>query len=87
MSSSIVRLSCSAIGNPHPSVEWFKDGERVVVDNTQKKAAKLVIKDVKLVIKDVVRANGGLYECRAYSGDNMIRWSAFLTVYGKNYCL
>lgn len=60
-------LKCSAMGSPHPQVDWYKDDSRIIVSSRTQineneiDAATL---DSMLVISSVTEADSGTYECR-----------------------
>ena len=60
-------LKCSAIGSPHPQIDWYKDDSRIVVgsgtqiNETEIDDTTLVS---TLVILSVTEADSGTYECR-----------------------
>lgn len=74
------RLPCSAIGGPSlypPRIEWLKDGRPIDV------VPRIVLRSFKVIIRQVREGDAGTYECRASSGNNTIRASAFLTIDGN----
>ena len=55
---SRVTLSCTAAGNPIPSIRWYKDGKAIV-------GPQAIGKD--FVIPEVTPGERGFYQCEAFS--------------------
>ncbi|KAL6470028.1 hypothetical protein MHYP_G00211470 [Metynnis hypsauchen] len=56
-----ITLSCTAFGNPKPSVSWLREGEPLQ-DSTKYK-----VSDGSLTVLSISREDRGAYTCRAYS--------------------
>ncbi|XP_016100877.1 protein turtle homolog B-like [Sinocyclocheilus grahami] len=56
-----ITLSCTAFGNPKPSVSWLREGDPV------QDSSKYKVSDGSLTIVSISREDRGAYTCRAYS--------------------
>ncbi|XP_030638507.1 protein turtle homolog B [Chanos chanos] len=56
-----ITLSCTAFGNPKPSVSWLREGDPL------QDSAKYKVTDGSLTVLSVSREDRGAYTCRAYS--------------------
>ncbi|XP_053504184.1 protein turtle homolog B [Ictalurus furcatus] len=56
-----ITLSCTAFGNPKPTVSWIREGEQLQ-DSTKYK-----VSDGSLKVLSISRQDRGAYTCRAYS--------------------
>ncbi|XP_056587685.1 protein turtle homolog B isoform X2 [Triplophysa dalaica] len=56
-----ITLSCTAFGNPKPSVSWLREGEPI------KDSSKYKVSDGSLTLFSINREDRGAYTCRAYS--------------------
>ncbi|CAJ0570275.1 unnamed protein product, partial [Mesorhabditis spiculigera] len=59
------QLDVTVIGKPEPQVEWFKDGQPVLIDNQHVVSKKDEQGHHSLVIRDVAKADLGTYTCQA----------------------
>ena len=59
---SLARLPCKLLGEPQPSVKWFKDGTAVSYGQN---SSFTVETDGTLVINKVTAGDGGTYTCMA----------------------
>uniref|UniRef100_A0A3Q2I213 receptor protein-tyrosine kinase n=1 Tax=Equus caballus TaxID=9796 RepID=A0A3Q2I213_HORSE len=73
-----IEVSCTASGNPHPQITWFKDNETLVEDSG------IVLKDGNrnLTIRRVRKEDEGLYTCQACSVLGCAKVEAFFIVEG-----
>ncbi|KAL7853908.1 hypothetical protein AOLI_G00207520 [Acnodon oligacanthus] len=56
-----ITLSCTAFGNPKPSVSWLREGESL------QDSIKYKVSDGSLTVLSISREDRGAYTCRAYS--------------------
>ncbi|XP_073791477.1 protein turtle homolog B isoform X17 [Danio rerio] len=56
-----ITLSCTAFGNPKPSVSWLREG------NPVQDSTKYKVSDGSLTLVSISREDRGAYTCRAYS--------------------
>ncbi|XP_026228021.1 protein turtle homolog B [Anabas testudineus] len=56
-----ITLSCTAFGNPKPSVTWLREGNLMVSN------AKYKVSDGSLTVLSITREDRGAYTCRAFS--------------------
>ncbi|XP_067350645.1 protein turtle homolog B-like isoform X3 [Channa argus] len=56
-----ITLTCTAFGNPKPSVSWLRDGNLMV------SSAKYKVSDGSLTVLSITREDRGAYMCRAFS--------------------
>ncbi|KAL5019774.1 hypothetical protein ScPMuIL_002666 [Solemya velum] len=71
---SLALLLCEAVGTPHPSVRWYKDGRALPMADTritQLSTGTLQISDLKI-------PDSGTYTCKATSETGETTWSATL---------
>ena len=81
---SLARLPCKPLGEPQPSVKWFKDGTAVSYGQN---SSYNVEADGTLVITNVTDGDNGTYTCMAqnYLGKTNATASGFLL--GKRNCV
>ncbi|KAG8141445.1 hypothetical protein E2320_007068, partial [Naja naja] len=81
-------LQCHVTGNPLPSIQWLKDGQRIVgsdprmslLDNGTLQVTNLQVRYPSLLDKISNTSDSGLYVCIATSSTGETRWSGFLAV-------
>ncbi|KAF7205648.1 protein turtle homolog B isoform X3 [Nothobranchius furzeri] len=56
-----ITLTCTAFGNPKPSVSWLRDGSLLIT------SAKYKVSDGSLMVLSITREDRGTYMCRAFS--------------------
>ncbi|XP_065819137.1 protein turtle homolog B-like isoform X1 [Labrus bergylta] len=56
-----ITLTCTAYGNPKPSVSWLREGSLMV------SSAKYKVSDGSLTVLSITREDRGAYMCRAFS--------------------
>uniref|UniRef100_A0A3Q1DF57 Immunoglobulin superfamily, member 9Bb n=1 Tax=Amphiprion ocellaris TaxID=80972 RepID=A0A3Q1DF57_AMPOC len=56
-----ITLTCTAFGNPKPSVSWLREGSLMV------SSAKYKVSDGSLTVLSITREDRGAYTCRAFS--------------------
>ena len=61
-----VTLTCSAVGNPTPSISWTKDGSLINAGGDPR--INITEQNTKLRITNVSRADDGQYRCVASNG-------------------
>ena len=61
-----VTLTCSAVGNPTPSISWTKDGSLIKAGGDPR--INITEKNTKLRITNLSRADDGQYRCVASNG-------------------
>lgn len=82
-------LNCKAEGRPSPTVEWYKDGERVETDKEDPRSHRMLLPSGSLFFLRIVhgrrsRLDEGVYTCvaRNYLGEAISR-NASLEVASK----
>lgn len=82
-------LSCRAEGRPSPTVEWYKDGERVETDHEDPRSHRMLLPSGSLFFLRIVhgrrsKPDEGIYVCvaRNYLGEATSR-NASLEVAGE----
>lgn len=55
------KLTCIVNGDPHPIIDWLRQGERITSDSNN----RYVIETDGLLINDVQESDDGQYTCRA----------------------
>lgn len=85
-------LNCKAEGRPIPSIEWYKDGERVETDKDDPRSHRMLLPSGSLFFLRIVhgrrsKPDEGVYTCvaRNYLGEAISR-NASLEVAGKALC-
>ncbi|XP_067326800.1 roundabout homolog 3 isoform X1 [Anolis sagrei] len=73
---STAQLQCHVNGNPLPSIQWLKDGERIVGSDPRIS----LLDNGTLQIMNLQISDSGLYVCIATSSTGETRWSGFLAV-------
>ncbi|KAH0623226.1 hypothetical protein JD844_031302 [Phrynosoma platyrhinos] len=73
---STAQLQCHVTGNPLPSIQWLKDGERIVGSDPRIS----LLDNGMLQITNLQISDSGLYVCIATSSTGETRWSGFLAV-------
>lgn len=71
---SNLQLQCAAKGNPTPSIEWYKNGQKV------KESWNQHGEDWALELKNLQSTDGGQYSCRVANIFGRINASFYLTV-------
>uniref|UniRef100_A0A672SPQ7 Immunoglobulin superfamily member 9B n=1 Tax=Sinocyclocheilus grahami TaxID=75366 RepID=A0A672SPQ7_SINGR len=71
-----ITLSCTAFGNPKPSVSWLREGDPV------QDSSKYKVSDGSLTIVSISREDRGAYTCRAYSEQGEVIHTTRLLVQG-----
>lgn len=77
-----VKMDCSAIGSPRPTVKWYKDG---VIFQGRKGGSRLYISMFTTVvtIRDVVPSDSGLYTCNVSNAYGWINQSYRVDVHER----
>nr|XP_028564626.1 roundabout homolog 3 isoform X3 [Podarcis muralis] len=73
---STAQLQCHVTGNPLPSIQWLKDGQRIVGSDPRVS----LLDNGTLQIMNLQVSDSGLYVCIATSSTGETRWSGFLAV-------
>ncbi|XP_072834939.2 roundabout homolog 3 isoform X2 [Pogona vitticeps] len=73
---STAQLQCQVTGNPLPSIQWLKDGQRIVGSDPRIS----LLDNGTLQITNLQISDSGLYVCIATSSTGETRWSGSLLV-------
>ncbi|XP_066495851.1 roundabout homolog 3 isoform X2 [Tiliqua scincoides] len=73
---SVAQLPCHVTGNPLPSIQWLKDGQRIVGSDPRIS----LLDNGTLQITNLQIPDSGLYVCIATSSTGETTWSGFLAV-------
>ncbi|XP_007433382.1 roundabout homolog 3 [Python bivittatus] len=73
---STALLQCHVTGNPLPSIQWLKDGQRIMGSDPRMS----LLDNGTLQITNLQISDSGLYVCIATSSTGETRWSGFLAV-------
>ncbi|XP_077449050.1 roundabout homolog 3 [Stigmatopora argus] len=73
---STVQLHCHIIGNPIPSIQWEKDGQRILMND----ARISLLENGTFQIANLQETDSGVYTCLAASSSGETSWSGVLTV-------
>lgn len=73
-----ITLSTTIVGNPEPTIEWFKDGKPLTKPKFKKEGNRYTLTIEKTTISDTAK-----YTVRATNSQGTIETSAHLTVEGK----
>lgn len=73
---SAVQLQCQVTGNPFPSIQWLKDGQRIVGSDTRVG----MLDNGTLQITNLQVTDSGSYLCVATSSTGETTWSGYLKV-------
>ena len=71
-------LDCNPIGQPSPSVTWYKDNVQLVPNSRIS-----IDGEDRLVFSSVISADGGSYRCEASNSAGMDSATTTLTVLGR----
>ncbi|KAK5858978.1 hypothetical protein PBY51_003077 [Eleginops maclovinus] len=71
-----ITLTCTAFGNPKPSVGWLREGSLMV------SSAKYKVSDGSLTVLSITREDRGAYTCRAFSPQGEVVHTTRLLVQG-----
>lgn len=74
-SSTTLKLTCKAVGVPHPSIMWYKNGHAV------ENGPGITIENDVLTIERIKKDDEGIYECEAKNDLGAVKSSALVTVY------
>uniref|UniRef100_A0A673X6V4 Roundabout, axon guidance receptor, homolog 3 (Drosophila) n=1 Tax=Salmo trutta TaxID=8032 RepID=A0A673X6V4_SALTR len=72
---STANLQCHVMGNPLPSIQWEKDGQRILGD-----ARVSLMENGMFQITNLQETDSGAYTCVASSSSGETMWSGVLTV-------
>ncbi|XP_061607918.1 roundabout homolog 3 isoform X1 [Phyllopteryx taeniolatus] len=73
---SNAQLHCHIMGNPIPSIQWEKDGQRILVNDGRIS----LMENGTLQIANLQETDSGVYTCLASSSSGETSWSGVLTV-------
>ncbi|XP_018610962.1 roundabout homolog 3 isoform X1 [Scleropages formosus] len=71
-----MHLQCHVMGNPLPSIQWEKDGQRILGNDPRIS----LMENGTLQITDLQETDSGAYTCIASSSSGETSWSGILTV-------
>uniref|UniRef100_A0A8C5GCL1 Roundabout, axon guidance receptor, homolog 3 (Drosophila) n=1 Tax=Gouania willdenowi TaxID=441366 RepID=A0A8C5GCL1_GOUWI len=75
-SGSTAQLHCHILGNPIPSIQWEKDGQRILGND----ARISLMENGTFQITNLQETDSGVYTCVASSSSGETSWSGVLTV-------
>ncbi|XP_057676205.1 roundabout homolog 3 isoform X1 [Corythoichthys intestinalis] len=73
---STAQLHCHIMGNPVPSIQWEKDGQRILLND----ARISLMENGTFQIANLQETDSGVYTCLAASSSGETSWSGVLTV-------
>ncbi|XP_067350509.1 roundabout homolog 3 isoform X3 [Channa argus] len=73
---STAQLHCHIMGNPIPSIQWEKDGQRILGNNGRVS----LMENGTFQITNLQETDSGVYTCLASSSSGETSWSGVLTV-------
>ncbi|XP_019713298.1 roundabout homolog 3 isoform X3 [Hippocampus comes] len=73
---STAQLHCHIMGNPIPSIQWEKDGQRILVNDGRIS----LMENGTFQIANLQETDSGVYTCLAASSSGETSWSGVLTV-------
>uniref|UniRef100_A0A672JJU2 Roundabout, axon guidance receptor, homolog 3 (Drosophila) n=1 Tax=Salarias fasciatus TaxID=181472 RepID=A0A672JJU2_SALFA len=73
------QLHCHILGNPVPSIQWEKDGQRILGNDGRVS----LMENGTFQITNLQETDSGVYTCLASSSSGETSWSGVLTVKGK----
>ncbi|XP_077361947.1 roundabout homolog 3 isoform X2 [Festucalex cinctus] len=73
---STAQLHCHIMGNPIPSIQWEKDGQRILVNDGRIS----LMENGTFQITNLQETDSGVYTCLAASSSGETSWSGVLTV-------
>uniref|UniRef100_A0A3Q3W7Q5 Uncharacterized protein n=1 Tax=Mola mola TaxID=94237 RepID=A0A3Q3W7Q5_MOLML len=73
---STIQLHCHIMGNPIPSIQWEKDGQRILGNDGRIS----LMENGTFQITNVQETDSGVYTCLASSSSGETSWSGALTV-------
>ncbi|XP_051902180.1 roundabout homolog 3 isoform X2 [Hippocampus zosterae] len=73
---STAQLHCHIMGNPTPSIQWEKDGQRILVNDGRIS----LMENGTFQIANLQETDSGVYTCLAASSSGETSWSGVLTV-------
>uniref|UniRef100_A0A8D2ZYK8 Roundabout, axon guidance receptor, homolog 3 (Drosophila) n=1 Tax=Scophthalmus maximus TaxID=52904 RepID=A0A8D2ZYK8_SCOMX len=76
---STAQLHCHIMGNPIPSIQWEKDGQRILGNDGRVS----LMENGTFQITNLQETDSGVYTCLASSSSGETSWSGVLTVKGK----
>uniref|UniRef100_G3Q9N1 Roundabout, axon guidance receptor, homolog 3 (Drosophila) n=1 Tax=Gasterosteus aculeatus aculeatus TaxID=481459 RepID=G3Q9N1_GASAC len=76
---STAQLHCHIMGNPIPSIQWEKDGQRILGNDGRIS----LMENGTFQITNLQETDSGVYTCLASSSSGETSWSGVLTVKGK----
>uniref|UniRef100_A0A669C3G6 Roundabout, axon guidance receptor, homolog 3 (Drosophila) n=1 Tax=Oreochromis niloticus TaxID=8128 RepID=A0A669C3G6_ORENI len=76
---SMAQLHCHIMGNPMPSIQWEKDGQRILGNDGRIS----LMENGTFQITNLQETDSGVYTCLASSSSGETSWSGVLTVKGK----
>ncbi|CAI5439881.1 unnamed protein product [Caenorhabditis angaria] len=79
--SERVVFECKVVGEPQPSVEWFKDNQKIT--SSESITIETIEQTQRITINSTQQQNQGKYSCVAQNSEGTSKTEAFLTVQGE----
>ncbi|GAB1597549.1 hypothetical protein Ahia01_000031400, partial [Argonauta hians] len=73
------RFECQVIGNPRPTIKWFKDG----IDISNKTRYNFQYDEdgiISMFIENILQSDGGFYRCKAENSQGVATTAAYLHI-------
>lgn len=77
-SGNFIKLRCLAKGDPEPSIEWTKDGEKI-----ERKMGQVQYNKWAITMEDLIPDDSGAYTCKVCNIHNCINYTSKLEVSGN----
>ena len=77
-----MHLSCSAFGDPHPVIQWYKRVDNAKLSVQEIAGDRVVIEDGVMTLKSVLKEDYGEYICVAFNAAGEREMSVNVNVTG-----